>query len=168
MKIQIFQMLKDLGVRMKSIEAQVKRIEEKMDFSLAIQRNHLIRIKNGEDVDDNMILMGKPYNDLTPQQAYEVFQNSAIDHILLDVSKKTFEPPQYLKGAIHIPLEELPSRYSEFYSKTTPILIISELGLRSIKAAELLVQKGYFNVNNISGGYKYWPGFVSKSKEQEI
>ena len=37
-------------------------------------------------------------------------------------------------------------------------MIISENGLRSIQACEMLVKKGFFNINNISGGYEFWPG----------
>ena len=55
------------------------------------------------------------------------------------------------------PLEELNMRYAEIPNRTTPILVISEVGLRSIKASELLVKKGFYNVNNVSGGYRYWP-----------
>ncbi len=80
-----------------------------------------------------------------------------MDFIILDVTKADYSPAARLKGIIKIPLEELASRYAEIQNKTTPILIISECGLRSIKACELLVKKGFFNVNNISGGYKFWP-----------
>lgn len=159
MDMKFFQMLELINQRLSKIEANISRIDEKMDYSLALQRNHLIRIKNGQDIDDQMILMGKPYNDLTPQRAYEIYKNPDADFILLDVSAKSFNPNQKIVGTIRIPLEELEGRYSELMSKTTPILVLSEKGLRSIQASELLVKKGYFNVNNISGGYAFWKGF---------
>jgi len=136
-------------------------------FSIQLQRNHLIRIKNGEDIDDSMILMGCPYNDLAPQKAFELYENADLDYILLDVSSSSYNPTNRLKGAIQIPLEDLGKRYSDIHSKTTPIMIISETGLRSIQACELLVKKGYFNINNISGGYAFWPAFKSEKEKTQ-
>ena len=55
-------------------------------------------------------------------------------------------------------MEELYVRFSEIPNKTVPILVISENGLRSIQACEILIKKGFFNINNVSGGYEFWPG----------
>lgn len=156
MDLKAFQMLEFINTRLVNIEKNLSRLEEKIDLSVAIQRNHLIRIKHGEIMDDHIILMGRPYNDLSPMQAFKIFNNSDADFILLDVSKKDFS--KKIQRSIKIPLEELPSRFSEIQSKTTPILILCENGLRSIMACELLVKKGYFNVNNVSGGHQFWPG----------
>lgn len=163
MDLRFFQMLDMINNRLTNIEKNIARIEEKVDFSITLQRNHLIRVKNGQDIDDSMILYGRPYNDLTPQRAFDIYNNPDIDFILLDVSEKNFTPPEQLDGVIHIPLEELKERCHEISSHTATIMIISEQGLRSIKACEVLIQKGYFNVSNISGGYMFWPGFKKKS-----
>ena len=159
MSLRIFQMLDFINNRLSNIEKNIARIDEKLEFSIALQRNHLIRIKNGAPINDQMILMGRPYNDLTPNDAYQIYSNPDMDFILLDVSTDHFfaSNQDKISDAIHIPLEQLEKRYSQVQSKTTPILIISEHGLRSISACELLVKKGYYNVNNISGGYQYWP-----------
>ncbi len=157
MELKIFQMLEFINSRLGNIEKNIARMEEKLDFSLMISRNHLIRVKNGEAIDDQMILMGRPYNDLSPNKAYAIYKNPSLDFIILDVSHKTFHPPVEIEGALRIPLEELNLRSIELPSKTLPILIMSENGLRSIQAAESLIKKGFFNVNNISGGYEFWP-----------
>ena len=73
MSLRIFQMLEYMNSRLSNIEKNIARIDEKLDFSIALQRNHLIRIKNGDFIDDTMILMGRPYNDLNPHKAFEVF-----------------------------------------------------------------------------------------------
>jgi rhodanese-related sulfurtransferase len=39
------------------------------------------------------------------------------------------------------------------------VLVISENGTTSILACEFLNQMGFYNINNISGGYKFWPGY---------
>jgi rhodanese-related sulfurtransferase len=162
MDLKIFQMLEFINSRLSNIEKNISRIDEKLDFSITLQRNHLVRVKNGEELDDNMILMGRPYNDLSPQKAWTVFNNPNIDFYILDVTAKSFQGTR-LEGAIHIPLEELNMRFVEVPSKTIPIMIISENGLRSIQACEMLVKKGFFNINNISGGYEFWPGNKKES-----
>lgn len=157
MDLKIFQLLEFINSRLSNIEKSITRMDEKLDFSLALQRNHLVRIKNGEEIDDNMILMGRPYNDITPKKAWSIYNNPDVDFIIVDVSLQTFEGER-LKEAIIIPLEELHIRFVEIPSKTVPIMIISENGLRSIQGCEQLIKKGFFNINNISGGYEFWPG----------
>jgi rhodanese-related sulfurtransferase len=156
--LKIFQLLDAINNRLAHIEKNISRIDEKLDYSITLQRNHLIRIKNGQEIDDAMILMGKPYNDLPPQRAFQIYNDNDMDFMLLDVSSAHIPEEDRLKGSINIPLEELRERSSEIISKTTPILVISERGVRSIQACEILVQKGYFNLNNISGGHEFWPG----------
>lgn len=158
MDLKIFQMLEFINTRLSNIEKNIAKLDEKMDFSIQLQRNHLLRVKNGEDVDDSMILLGRPYNDLSPQKAFQIYNNPDIDYYILDVSAKSYEGKR-LDDALKIPLEDLNIRYLEIPSKTTPILCISENGLRSIQASEALVKKGFFNINNVSGGYQCWPGF---------
>ena len=169
MDLKIFQMLEFMNSRLGNIEKNIMRMDEKLDFSITLQRNHLVRIKNGEDIDDSMILMGRPYNDLSPQKAWSIYNNANIDFFVLDVSHKsgTNLKDKKIEEAIMIPLEELHARYLELPSKTTPIMIISENGLRSIQACELLVKKGYFNVNNISGGHEFWPGHHKELKSTQ-
>jgi rhodanese-related sulfurtransferase len=158
MDLKIFQLLESINGRLSHIEKNIARMDEKLDYSITLQRSHLIRIKNGHEIDDSMILMGKPYNDLPPQRAFQIFNDNDMDFLLLDVTSEHFAPSERLKGAIKIPLEELQERVSEIISKTIPILVISERGIRSIQACEMLVKHGYFNLNNISGGYEFWPG----------
>lgn len=157
MDLKAFQLLEFINTRLTNIEKNISRLDEKVEFSLALQRNHLIRIKNNESIDDNIILYGSPYNDISPQQAHYIYHDPDKDFILLDVSQREFARPFQLTGALHIPLEELKDRYIELGSKTLPIMIISEKGLRSIQACEVLIRRGHYNVNNISGGYAFFP-----------
>lgn len=157
MDLKSFQMLEFINSRLNNIEKNISRIDEKLDFSITLQRNHLVRVKNGEEIDDTMILMGRPYNDISPQRAWSIYNNPNVDFFVLDVTSKSFKGTR-LEESLHIPIEELHVRFSEIPSKTVPILVISENGLRSISACELLVKKGFFNINNISGGYEFWPG----------
>ncbi len=164
----VFEILNLINSRLSHIEKKLNYMEEKLDLSLSIQRNHLIRIKNHEDISDDVILTGRPYNDLSPEKAYQIYQNPDLDYFLLDVSREEYKPERNLKEAIKIPLEELEERCFELVNHTTPILVISEQGVRSIQACELLIKKGYFNINNVSGGYKFWPGFKLKETQKSV
>lgn len=168
MDLKIFQMLEFINSRLSNIEKNISRMDEKLDFSIMLQRNHLVRVKNGEEIDDNMILMGRPYNDLSPQKAWSIYNNNNLDFIILDVSLKSeYKNYKRIESSLMIPLEELNIRFVEIPSKTIPILIISENGLRSIQACELLIKKGFFNINNVSGGHDYWPGHHSETTPQD-
>ena len=166
MDLKSFQMLEFINSRLSNIEKNISRIDEKLDFSITLQRNHLVRVKNGEEIDDSMILMGRPYNDISPQRAWSIYNNPNVDFFVLDVTSKNFKEKK-LEEALHIPLEELHVRYTEIPSKTTPLLVISENGLRSIQACEQLVKKGFFNINNVSGGYEFWPGKEESNTQPE-
>lgn len=148
--------------RLEELEKKVEQLEIKMENSFALQRCHIMRVKNGEELSDQYILNGDKYSDLSPEKAYKIYQRDDYDYILLDVSAKEFNPPKEMPEAIKIPLEELAVRLQEISNKATTLLVISEDGTRSVQACELLNENGYYNVNNISGGYKFWPSFRLK------
>ena len=157
MDLNISKKLDLLSQRLSSIEKNISKIDEKLEYNIMLQRNQLIQVKNQQEIDDSTILYGQPYNDLSPQRAYSIYQSKDKDFMVLDVTKQDFQNPKKIREAKHIPLENLPLKISEITCKLIPILVISENGLRSIKACEFLVTKGFFNVNNISGGYNLWP-----------
>jgi rhodanese-related sulfurtransferase len=91
-----------------------------------------------------------------------------MDFIFLDVSSEQFQSKANIQGIMKIPFSQLERRYAEIPSKTIPIMVISEDGLYSILACEILVRKGYFNVNNISGGHQFWPGASVENQLEEF
>lgn len=60
-----------------------------------------------------------------------------------------------IPGAINIPVDELRSRLSEL-PENRPIVVTCAIGLRGYLAYRILVQHGYKEVRNLSGGYKTW------------
>lgn len=164
----IFKNLSNLSEKLEKIEKRIDQLELKMEKVLSIQSCHIMRVKNGEQLSDDYILNQRAYHDLTPEKAFHIYQNQNADFILLDVSAKEFYPEIDLPESIKIPLEELKIRHIELPSKITSLMIISENGTRSINACELLNELGYFNINNISGGYKFWPGHKVKDNSKKI
>lgn len=157
----LFKMNK-IASKLESLESHIYKLEEKIDKAFAIQRNHLIKVKNHEELSDEFIQSGFAYSDLSPQKAWRFFNNHDLNFLFIDVSHKDHKPIIEIPELVKIPLEELSQRLNEISGKNVPILIISEDGTRSILACELLNKLDYYNVNNISGGYKFWPGIRLK------
>lgn len=122
-----------------------------------IERNHLIRIKNNQEISDEFINSGRGYYDLTPEKAWKHYCNPDFDFILIDVSEEITKE-MHIPEAIHIPWKNFKERFFEISTQTTPIFIISEDGTKSILACEFLIKQGYYNCNNVSGGHKFWIG----------
>ncbi len=146
-----------MTARLDHLEESLVRLEEKTDYAVSVMRSQLIRIKNGDSLSDDTVWAGQPYADLSPEKASHIYQNDDLDFLILDVCQEGYERPIELEGVIQIPLEELRLRLDEIKSQTIPIMVISEEGTRSIRAAECLIQHGFYNISNVSGGYKYWP-----------
>ena len=163
MELDIFKKLNTLIKKVEQIEDRIQELTNSVNDNFEVTRNHLVRIKNQQDISDSSILLGSPYNDLSPQQAFDIYKNHNIDFFLLDVSVS--DCFYRIKGAKNIPYAELEDRFTELPTGTFPILVISEDGINSIKACEFLVKKGYFNTSNISGGHKCWPGFKEDKYE---
>jgi rhodanese-related sulfurtransferase len=71
---------------------------------------------------------------------------------LLDV-REEIEYHTYNIGGTNIPL----SKFNEYinqinYNKTDEIIVICKIGLRSKTAQSILIQNGYQNVKNLTGG----------------
>lgn len=154
----IFSQLQEFEKTISRLEEKILELEQRMEQLVNVERNHLIRVKNHEEISDDFIYQGRKYLDLSPEKAWKLYCDKDFDFILLDVSAADFEPIHKIPESMHIPWEQFPDRFFEIQAKTTPILVISEDGTNSVLACEFLVKRGYYNCNNISGGYKHWKG----------
>jgi rhodanese-related sulfurtransferase len=94
---------------------------------------------------------------VTPQWLYENYNRVGTEVILVDVR----EPEElvahgYLQGALNFPLSQFRMRFNEL-DKESNLVIYCRQGLRGYLAAKILVNKGYSNVANLSGGFLIWP-----------
>jgi rhodanese-related sulfurtransferase len=161
----IFFNINIINEKISHLEGTIARLEEKLAEQTSIQRSHIIRVKNHEDISDDAIYYGNPYNDLSPHKAYKAYSNKDFNFILIDVSEKDFSANVNFEESIKIPLEELEEKSHIHLDKKIPIFVISEDGIRSILACDLLVELGYYNVTNISGGHRFWPGARYKADQ---
>ncbi|MEP7108798.1 MAG: FAD-dependent oxidoreductase [Ferruginibacter sp.] len=84
------------------------------------------------------------------------------DDILIDVRRNDEYSEGKIAGAINIPVDEIRDRLDEI-PKGVNIYIYCEAGLRGWLAQRILVQNGFNNVFNLSGGYYLWQACVSES-----
>lgn len=71
-----------------------------------------------------------------------------------------------IPGAINIPVDELRQRLPEL-PKDRPIVVTCAIGLRGYLAYRILVQHGYKEVKNLSGGYKTWSIATAKPMSRQ-
>jgi rhodanese-related sulfurtransferase len=68
-----------------------------------------------------------------------------------------------IPGSINIPVDELRNRLTDI-DQHQNIFIYCQIGLRGYLAQRILLQNGFENVQNISGGYKLWSACDVESK----
>jgi adenylyltransferase/sulfurtransferase len=81
---------------------------------------------------------------------------------LLDVREPDECAAGMIEGAVNIPLAELGPRLDEV-PHNRRIVAYCYSGMRSARAAEFLVGKGYADVANLRGGVKAWAAEVDPS-----
>lgn len=150
--------VEDLEQRVSSLESLIWALKHKIHELEHQNRSSILRLNNQEELSLDFITKNSRYQDLSPEKAFEFYNNKDRNFILLDVSSKDFCPIADLPEVMNIPIEHLAESLSEIPNKAASILIISEDGIKSILACEYLFKAGYCNLNNISGGYKYWLG----------
>ena len=63
----------------------------------------------------------------------------------------------HIKGAYLLPIQELNVRHSEIpRDSEKKVLIVCEHGVRSVHASRALVESGWKNIVNVSGGMAAW------------
>ena len=160
----IFHQLEIFESEINRLEGRILELEQRIEQLISVERNHLMRVKNREELSDDFIVQGRKYQDLTPEKAWKLYQNKDYDFIILDVSSESYNGPR-IPRSLHIPWEDFRNDFTQIQSRSIPIFVICEDGSRSILACEFLVKHGFYNCNNISGGYKFWKGFRLEIKE---
>jgi len=75
--------------------------------------------------------------------------------MLLDVREPHEFKYAHIAGSILIPLNQLPARLTEL-DKEREIVVICHHGMRSMQAANFLVQSGFQRIGNLKGGIDAW------------
>jgi sulfur-carrier protein adenylyltransferase/sulfurtransferase len=89
----------------------------------------------------------------TPQQAHDAV--SSGEAVLIDVREPWEWEQQRIRGAVLIPLGELPERLGEI-PEDRDVYVHCRLGGRSGKAVEFLHEHGRSRAINVVGGIEGW------------
>lgn len=81
---------------------------------------------------------------------------------LLDVRQPEELLLAQIDGAVNIPLNELPLRYTELDAQR-PVLILCHHGVRSEMAGRLLERNGFADVAHLTGGIDAWSKSIDPS-----
>ncbi len=74
---------------------------------------------------------------------------------LLDVRTEDEFANGTLEGAVNIPVDELRERLHELDPKK-PVYVFCQIGLRGYIAYRILIQNGFTDIYNLSGGYRFY------------
>ena len=96
-----------------------------------------------------------PFQNITPEQAQEMIAQGAL---VIDVR----QPDEWMRG--HIPQAELIpldgiylfGRAIDGHPKDKELILVCEMGQRSVSAAEIALVAGYTKVYNLLGGMSAW------------
>ncbi|GGQ99144.1 rhodanese-like domain-containing protein [Deinococcus ruber] len=91
-------------------------------------------------------------NAISPQEAQERLQQGAL---LIDVREPNEYQEIHAQGARLIPLSEFQTRYQEL-PQDAELIMICRSGARSERAGQMLLDNGYSNVTNLTGGTMAW------------
>jgi rhodanese-related sulfurtransferase len=70
-----------------------------------------------------------------------------------------------IPDVVHVPMNELPKRLSEF-SRDAETIVMCHAGGRSMRVAHFLTNQGFTNVANLSGGISAWSESIDATVPQ--
>jgi rhodanese-related sulfurtransferase len=79
--------------------------------------------------------------------------------LVLDVREDFELQLASIPDVVHVPMNQLPARLSEF-SPAVEIIVMCHAGGRSMRVAHFLENQGFTNVANLSGGISAWSQIV--------
>jgi len=97
----------------------------------------------------------------------ELHQLHAPNNFILDVRTPDEFELGKIEGAVNIEVDQLRNRLDEL-PKNQRIIIYCGVGLRGYFAARILMQKGFKDVVNLSGGYKTYEHATCKQSNEDI
>jgi glyoxylase-like metal-dependent hydrolase (beta-lactamase superfamily II)/rhodanese-related sulfurtransferase len=85
----------------------------------------------------------------------EVVAERASDAILLDVREPEEYRAGHVPGATNLPQADLATRLEEL-PRDRPLLVICQVGMRSLRCSQFLRQAGFSRVTSVTGGTSAW------------
>ena len=102
--------------------------------------------------------------DIALIQWHEIHEFSNENGIILDVRSKREHEARRIDGSLNIPINEIRTRLMEL-SKDKPIVVYCEVGYRSYLASRILMQNGFNEVYELTGGFKLFETAYAKIED---
>src|SRR5699024_720054 len=99
---------------------------------------------------------------ITPEKFVELYENSE-DVQVIDVRGSEKYAAGHLESAVNIPFATIREKIADLDSEKTYVLYC-DLGEASYKAQRILLNSGFKEVYNLSGGYKNYENLLSDLK----
>ncbi len=97
----------------------------------------------------------------------ELFESDRSKLLLLDVRTPDEVEINRVNGALTIPVDDIRARLKEI-PKDKKIVVFCAVGLRGYFACRILMQSGYTDVYNLSGGYKIYELATGKQSNEDV
>ncbi len=98
---------------------------------------------------------------------HEISNLDKTTALLIDVRTPQEFSLGTIQGALNIPLDELRDRMQKI-PKNKEIILFCQVGQRGYVAYRILIQNGYTNVKNVSGGYKTYLAAVQEQSNRDV
>ena len=85
--------------------------------------------------------------------------------LVIDVREEWELQLASIPGVVHVPMNQLPARLGEF-ARDAETVVMCHAGGRSLRVAHFLVNQGFTNVANLSGGISAWSQSVDATVPQ--
>ncbi len=102
--------------------------------------------------------------DILLKQWHDIDEFRKEGGIILDVRTIREHEARKIEGSVNIPLNELRNRLNEL-SKEKPIVVYCEVGYRSYLAARILMQRGFSDIHELTGGFKLFEAANAKTED---
>jgi len=93
-------------------------------------------------------------NTIEPKSV-KALMSAGEEFILLDVREDKERAYRCIEPSRHIPLGDLPKRVGEL-DRNARVVAYCHAGVRSLKAANWLLEQGFAKVESMSGGIERW------------
>ena len=102
--------------------------------------------------------------DISLKHWYEIDESKKNGGTILDVRTNREYEARKIEGSVNIPIHELRDRFSEI-PKEKPVIVYCEVGYRSYIATRILLQKGFNEIYELTGGIKLYEAAIAKTED---
>ena len=88
-------------------------------------------------------------------QELEARRRHGENPLVLDVREDWELQLASIPGVVHVPMSQIPARLAEM-SREAETIVMCHAGGRSMRVAQFLVNQGFSNVANLTGGISAW------------